>query len=283
MKKLLLLILFSSISQSIEANWITSMKEAQEIALVSNKLIIIDFWAKWCVPCKKMDLESWNHPEVETVLQNYIKLKIDIDFNRELALKYAIKSIPQMIVIDGNGTVIYRFSGYKKPLQLKNELLKFSLSTEYIGVELVNFYKNQNFNSAIRLSQKYLNYSLVVNQEIKKEIIFASNQYLEEAKDQLKKSENNYSEKKQKLELLSLYEIAYDFDFEKLEKKVILLNPEKISESNQYQYWFLKLLALKGNKKSTSETEAFLKTHDLENVIENSNQLYGFYEKTIKL
>jgi len=283
MRKFLLQISFILLSTTIQAAWLTSFEEAQKIALLSNKLIVVDFTAKWCGPCKEMDLKSWSDWQVEEVLQNYVKLRIDIDLNRDIALKYQVKLIPEMIIIDANGKIAHRFSGHQAAAKLRNELLKYSLSTEYLSLELVNFHKNKNFNSATRLSQKYLNYSLLVEKEIKEQMIFLSNQYLEEAREDLKKNDPNYVEKKQKLKLLSLYEVAYKFNFEKLEKKIIPLNQEKINESNQYQYWFLKFLALKGNNKSTIESEEFLRKHDLENVIENSNQLYGFYEKQLAI
>ena len=259
MRKFLLQISFILLSTTIQAAWLTSFEEAQKIALLSNKLIVVDFTAKWCGPCKEMDLKSWSDWQVEEVLQNYVKLRIDIDLNRDIALKYQVKLIPEMIIIDANGKIAHRFSGYQAAAKLRNELLKYSLSTEYLSLELVNFHKNKNFNSATRLSQKYLNYSLLVEKEIKEQMIFLSNQYLEEAREDLKKNDPNYVEKKQKLKLLSLYEVAYKFNFEKLEKKIIPLNQEKINESNQYQYWFLKFLALKGNNKSTIESEEFLR------------------------
>ncbi|MCD0471137.1 co-chaperone YbbN [Flavobacterium sp. JAS] len=277
-----LIIAFVFISQMIHAStWYTSFEEAQKMALTTNKLIIIDFTAKWCGPCKEMELQSWNDVQVENVLQNYIKLKIDIDLNRDIAIKYQIRAIPDMVIIDGNGKVVHRFFGYQNPSKLKNELAPFSLSTEYLSTELIGFYENKKYNTAIRIVQKYYNYSLIVDKNIKGKIIRVGSDYLGDAKEELKKNEENYLQKKQKLELLTLYELAYLFDFKKLDKKISEIRLEKVDQLNDYQYWFLKYLSIKGNQKDTTEVEQFLKDNNLDNVIDNGNQLYAFYEKSL--
>lgn len=281
MKKYLI-IAFALLSElNYASTWHTSLEDAQTAALATNKLIIIDFVAKWCAPCKEMDLKSWNDVQVENTLQNYIKLRIDIDQNRNLAIKYQIRAIPDMVIIDGNGKIIHRFMGYQTPAKLKNELTRFSLSTEYLSTELINFHEARKYNTAIRAAQKYFTYSLIVDKNIKGKILKVGSEYLNDAKEELNKKEENYLQKKQKLELLSLYELAYNFDFEKLNKKISEIKPEKIDQLNDYQYWFLKYLSIKGNKIDTVEIEQFLKNNNLENVIDNGNQLYAFYEKSV--
>ena len=123
MKKyiLLLVIMFSQFS---EAQWITSFGDAQKLALASNKFMIVDFWATWCGPCKKMEYESWSDAGVNELLNYYVQVKIDIDDAKDIAGRYGIESIPDMLILDGNGKVIYNFSGYHSAEELKNELKK---------------------------------------------------------------------------------------------------------------------------------------------------------------
>lgn len=281
MKKLLPLIVLLFTSYRVEAAWFTSMEDAQKTALSTHKLILVDFTAKWCGPCKQMDLNAWNDVQIQTILKDFVTLKIDVDMNQDIAFKYQIRLLPSIFIIDPNGKIIHQFTGYQTASDLKRELIQYSLSTEYLATELIGFYQTQKYNTAIRIAQKYYNYSLLVNNNIKGRIVRVANEYLKDAKDELKKSDENYLQKKQKLELLVLYELAYRFDFEKLNKKISALEPEKINKQNEYQYWFLRYLAEKGNQKDTSKIEDFLRTNDLENVIVNSNQVYAFYEKSL--
>lgn len=264
MRKLsiLLVVLFT---QFANASWLTSFDEAQKMALASNKFMIVDFWATWCGPCKKMDFDSWSNSEVNLVLDHYVQVKIDIDSNRELASKYGIESIPNMFIMDGNGKVVYSFMGYHDADQLKKELAKFAMSTEFLSNELSNFFKMNNYNTSIRVYQKYLDYSLLVDSNVKYSIIGISDNYWNEAKKGLSKTDENYLDKKQKLELLKLYELAYDMKFEKISKKLADWKESEITEGNKNQYYFLKYISAKA-----------LNSESLSTIESNAKQLDGF-------
>ncbi|MCX4303330.1 MAG: thioredoxin [Clostridia bacterium] len=69
--------------------------------LKSDKKVLIDFYADWCGPCKMLS------PIVEEVARDNSDIKvvkINIDENEELAVKYGVASIPTLIVIE-NGEV----------------------------------------------------------------------------------------------------------------------------------------------------------------------------------
>jgi len=67
--------------------------------LDSNKLILIDFWADWCGPCKRMN------PILEEVSSETGLLigKLNVDENLEKTSEYAVQTIPTMVLFkDGN-------------------------------------------------------------------------------------------------------------------------------------------------------------------------------------
>ena len=80
---------------------VTSKNFEQEV-LKSEKTVLIDFYADWCGPCKMLS------PIVEQVAQENkdIKVvKINIDQEQDIAIKYEIMSIPTLVVIkNGNET-----------------------------------------------------------------------------------------------------------------------------------------------------------------------------------
>lgn len=74
----------------------------EEEVIKSDKPVLIDFWASWCMPCKMM---SKTIDEIATEMADRVKVcKINIDEEQELAVKYGVMSIPTFLVFK-NGKV----------------------------------------------------------------------------------------------------------------------------------------------------------------------------------
>lgn len=75
----------------------------------TEKVVVIDFWATWCGPCKMMA------PVVEEVAKDYpdVKVcKVNVDEEPELSNAFKIVSIPTIVVIK-NGEIIDSVVGYR--------------------------------------------------------------------------------------------------------------------------------------------------------------------------
>jgi thioredoxin 1 len=75
-----------------------------------NKLVLVDFWAAWCVPCKMM-APVLNEVAEELAGTSHVG-KVNIEQFQSLAQKYQVRSIPTMILFK-NGREIDRFVGVK--------------------------------------------------------------------------------------------------------------------------------------------------------------------------
>lgn len=71
--------------------------------LQNNKLVLVDFWAEWCGPCRAIG------PKLEEIAgemtEKLTVAKVDVDNNQQTAAKYGIRSIPTMILFKGGQPV----------------------------------------------------------------------------------------------------------------------------------------------------------------------------------
>ena len=88
-------------------------------ASTDDKLVVVDFWADWCGPCKMLG------PTVETLAERYDGKarvgKINVDEEVELAMEFGVASIPTLVVVE-HGEVMNKAIGYMPKAEIE-ELL----------------------------------------------------------------------------------------------------------------------------------------------------------------
>lgn len=93
------------------------MKSSFSNIINSETLVLVDFYATWCGPCKQLTPIL---DEVKKELGDTVKVvKIDVDKNQPLAAQYQVRGVPTMILFN-NGKQVWRQSGVIQ----KNEIIQ---------------------------------------------------------------------------------------------------------------------------------------------------------------
>ena len=91
----------------------------EERVLKADLPTLVDFWAVWCLPCKKIA------PLVDEIAAEYQDTlqvtKLDVDKNTQTTLRYDVMSIPTLLIFK-NGEAVERIVGFKSKADLLSKI-----------------------------------------------------------------------------------------------------------------------------------------------------------------
>lgn len=108
----------------------STLQKALKDAKASGKLVFIDVYTTWCVPCKEMAKTTFQSSKVGTVYNdNFINIKIDAEHDADgafLEKNYGVAVYPTLLYLDENGKLLKKIVGKQseeKLISVANNLL----------------------------------------------------------------------------------------------------------------------------------------------------------------
>ncbi|NOZ79553.1 MAG: DUF255 domain-containing protein [Acidobacteria bacterium] len=106
-------------------DWTRSWDAAVKKARSKNRTILIDFYADWCIWCRRLDATTYRDPKVVAFLTDRVvatKLNVDKREGRSLSTKYHVDGLPTILLLSADGRELGRIPGYMPAGQFLDRL-----------------------------------------------------------------------------------------------------------------------------------------------------------------
>ncbi len=102
---------------TVTVSWEEDLDDALERARAEDKAVLVNFYADWCVWCKRMDSTTLRDAGVASLLSDHVvTVRLDVDGNgEEASTRFGVEALPTVLVLDNEGREIGRIAGYMPP------------------------------------------------------------------------------------------------------------------------------------------------------------------------
>ena len=147
----LFLLVFSGFTAVAQVQWNT-IEEAEQLAIKTNKKIMVKVYTNWCGWCKEMDNSTFPDANLAKVLNdNYISVKFNAEQKSDITWGGKVYKLekpekggsyhqlaatwlagkltyPTIVILDEKGQIIQPIPGYRKPFELEKILAYFAIN-----------------------------------------------------------------------------------------------------------------------------------------------------------
>ena len=244
----------------VSQEWMTSLDAAKRIALVQDKLLFMIWEDAALIPYpvivnndqgNEIIFENlFDHEEINRIIWEYfVPVKVNESLyaelydqikdtrNRSYITQFEDDNIK---IMDANCHIVNTSLSPEAFFNLSEFMSTYALNTSFLNAELLNYSNRKDFSTSYRLASKYMDYSILVNAKVRKEIINLAELYLDEADKYLLESDSpdklNFERKSSLLRLSRNLILNRP---KKVLRQLKKIKPAEIDETNQSLFAFL--------------------------------------------
>lgn len=257
---LFLMLTLATCSYSWSQEWLTSLDAAKRIALVQDKLLFMIWEDAALIPYPViMNDENGNavlidnlfdHEEINRIIWDYfVPVKVNESHYAELYdqikgaknKRYMAQFEDDNIkIMDANCHIVNTSMSPEAYFNLSQFIHTYALKTSFLNAELKNYSEQKNFGTSYRLASKYMDYAILVDDKVRKDIINLADIYLDEADTFLSRSDlENKMDFGLKISMLRLSKHLLQNKPKKVLRNLKKFDPAEMDEVNQSILAFL--------------------------------------------
>ena len=102
---------------TVQISWEGDLESALERARTEEKTVLVNFYAEWCVWCKRLETTTLRDASVASMLsERVVPVSLNVEEEGlEISDDYGVSSLPTVVVLNGDGQEIGRITGYFPP------------------------------------------------------------------------------------------------------------------------------------------------------------------------
>lgn len=157
-----------------KSNLTDDLSKALQAAEHDQRLVLIDFAARWCPPCIRLEHEVFNSQEFRSLQPRLDVVRIDVDReeNFDLLQKYGVKAYPTLVLVNSRGEELERYLDFQEktpfvaslkkilsaaPRPASERLAKASAAGTSERVAAADYlYKSMQYDAAVKMYEKTL-------------------------------------------------------------------------------------------------------------------------------
>jgi thiol:disulfide interchange protein len=100
--------------------WQKNLDQALALAKANKTTVVVDIYTDWCGWCKRMDKDIYTHPQIISLSNRYVFLKLNAEDGGQgarFAQKNNVEGYPTTVIIDENGRYLRAVPGYPPSVQ----------------------------------------------------------------------------------------------------------------------------------------------------------------------